>query len=79
MGTNPHNLMAVPIVGKEPKQTLIAIMTSEVARKGILSLNIQMLISIIIILLMMNINQGIKKHVLFLDYITTHLLSARKE
>ena len=75
MGTHDHYPMAVPIAGKELRQALITIMTPE-AYSG---LDIKMFISIIIMLLMMDINQGIEKHVPFVDYITIHLLSAGKE
>jgi len=76
MGTHPHHPMVVPIVRKELRQALIAIMTPKMVGKGITSLNIQMFISIIIMLLMMNVKHGIKKHVPFVNYITIHLLSA---
>ena len=79
MGIHPHHPMEVPIVGKKLRLALIAIMTPEETRKGINSLHIQMLILITIMLLMMDINQGIKKHVPFVDYITIHLLSVGKE
>ena len=71
--------MVVPIAGKELRQDLSTIMTPEAARKGITSLDIQMFISIISMLLMMNVNHGIKKHVLYVDYITIHLLSVGRE
>jgi len=76
MGTHPHHPMAVPIARKELRQPLIAIMTPQKTRKGIISLDIQMFISITIMLLMMDVKHGIEKHVLFVDYITIHLLSA---
>jgi len=79
MGTHHHHPMAVSIARKELSQDLIAIMTPEAIRKGITSLDIRMFISIIIMLLMMDINKGIRKHVPFLDYITIHLLSDGKE
>ena len=79
MGTHPHHPRTVAITQKEPRQTLIAIITPEATRKGISSLDIQMFISIIIMLLMMSINQDIEKHVPFMDYITIHFLSVGKE
>ena len=79
MGTHPHHPMAVPIVGKDPRQALIAIIAPETTRKGITSISILKFIRITIMLLMMNINHGIKKHVAFVVYITMCLLSARRE
>jgi len=79
MGTHPHHPMVVSIAGKDLRQALIAILTPEAARKGITTLDIQMFISIIIMLLEMNVNHGIEKHVPFVDYITIHFLSVGKE
>ena len=79
IGTHPHHPMVVSIAGKELRQALITIISPKTERKGITSLDIRIFISITILLLMMDINQCIKKHVLFLDYITMHLLSAGKE
>ena len=79
MGTHPHHPMEVAIAGKELRQALNAIMTLVVARKGITSFYIQMFISIVIMLLMMNVKHGIEKHVPFLDYITIHFLIVGKE
>ena len=79
MGTHPHHPMVVPIVGRELRQDLITIMTPEMAGKGITSLTLQIFISIIIMLLKMNVNHGIEKHVPFVDYITIHFLSVGKE
>ena len=73
MGTHPHHPMVVSIAGKELREALIAILTSEMARKGITTLDIRMFISIIIMLLEINMNHGIKRHVPFVDYITIHL------
>ena len=79
MGTHPHHPMVVTIVGKELRQALIAILTLEMARKGITTLDILMFISIIIMLLMMDVKHGIEKYVPFVDYITIHFLSVGKE
>ena len=67
------------MVGKELRQALIAILTLEIAWKGITTLDIRMLISIVIMLLMMKVKHGIKRHVPFVDYITIHFLSVGKE
>ena len=79
MGTHPHHPMAVANAGKELRQALIAILTPEMERKRITTLDIRMFISIIIMFLMMGINQDMKKHVPFVDYITIHFLSVGKE
>jgi len=54
-------------------------MASEMKREGITNFDLRMLISIIIMLLEMNINHGIEKHVPFVDYIIIHFLSVGKE
>ena len=79
MGTHPHRPVAVSIARKELRPALIAILTPEIAKKGITSFDIRMFISIIIMLLMMDVKQGIEKHVPFVDYITIHFLSVGKE
>ena len=79
MGTHPHHPMAVPITRKDLRQARIAILTPEMARKGITTLDIRMFISIIIMLIKMNVNHGLEKHVPFVDYITIHFLSVGKE
>jgi len=71
--------MAVSIARKESRQALIAILTTKTTRKGITTLDIRMFISIMIIFLMMDINQDIKKHVPFVDCITIHFRSVGKE
>ena len=75
----PHHPMAVSIAEKELRKALITIHTPKTARKGITTFDIQMFMLIIIMLLMMNVKHGIKKHVPFLDYITIHFLSGGKE
>jgi len=79
MGTYPHHPMVVSIAGRELRQALITILTPETSRNGIISFNIRISISIIIILLVMKEKHGIKKHVPFVDYITIHFLSVGKE
>ena len=78
MGTHPHHPMEVSMARKELRQALIAIMTSETTREGITTLNIRMFISIIIMFLMMEINQDIEKHVLFVVYLTIPFPSVGK-
>ena len=79
MGKHPHHPMAVSIVGRELRQALIAILTSETAREGITIFDLQMFILIMIMLLIMNEDQGIKKHVPFVVYLTIPFLSVGKE
>ena len=79
MGTHPHHPMVVSIVGKERRQSLITILALETARKCITTLDIRIFILIIIMLLKMNVNHGIEKHVPVVDYITIHFLSVGKE
>ena len=79
MGTHHHHHMIVPIAGKELGQALMTIMTPEAARKGITSLDTLMFILITIMLLIMDINQGIEKHVPFVVYLTIPFLSGGKE
>ena len=78
MGTHPHHPMTIYITRKELRQILITILTPETSRKGITSFDIRMFISIIIMLLMMDINQGIEKHVPFVVYLTIPFLSVGK-
>ena len=79
MGTHPHHPMAMPIAGRELRQALITILTSETVREGITTFNLRILILIIIMLLMTKVKHGIGKHVPFVDYITIHFLSVGKE
>jgi len=79
MGAHPHNPMAVSIAGKELREALVTILTPEITRKGISTLDIQMFISIIIMFLKMNVEHGIKKNVPFVDYVDIHFLSIGKE
>ena len=71
--------MVVHIAEKELKQALITIMALETTGKGITSLSLPKFVLITSILLMMNINHGIEKHVVFVVYITMWLLSAGRE
>ena len=57
--------MAVSIAGKELREALVTILTPEITRKGISTLDIQMFISIIIMFLKMNVEHGIKKKCTF--------------
>ena len=70
--------MAVSIARKELRPTLITILTPETERKGITTLDIQMFISITI---MLNNEHKtcIEKHVPFVDYITIHFISVGKK
>ena len=61
MGKHPHHPMAVPIAGKELRQALIAILTLETAMEGITISDLRMLILMMIMFLIMNKDQGIKK------------------
>jgi len=70
MGIHHHHPMAAHIAKKELRQALIAIMAPETARKGITSLIIPKFILITCMLLMMDINHGIRKHVVFVVYTT---------
>lgn len=67
MGTHPHHPMIVPIAGRELRQALIAILTSEAAREGITNFDLRMFISIMIMLLILNVKHGIEKHAPFVD------------
>ena len=53
--------------------------TSETTRKGITSLDILKFILIIRMFLIMNINHGVRKLVVFVVYITISFLSVGKE
>ena len=79
MGTHHHHPMTAHIAKEELRQALIAIIAPKTARKGITSLSILKFILITIMLLMMNINHGIEKHVVFVVYMTMWLLRARRE
>lgn len=70
MGTHYHHPMAVHIAEKELRQGFIAIIAPETTRRGVNNLNIPKFI-LITIMLIMNINHGVKKHVTFAVYITT--------
>jgi len=79
MGTHTHHSVEVSIARQELRKALIAILTPQIAREGIITFDLRMFISIIILLLKMNIKHGIKKHVPFEDYIIIHFLSVGKE
>ncbi len=78
MGTHPHHPMEVPITRKELRQSL-TILTPETTREGTTTFDLRMFISIMIMLIIINIKHGIKKHAPFVDYITIHFLSVGKE
>ena len=73
MGTHNHH----PMARKELRQALITILTPEMERKDITTLNIRMFISIMIMWLKMNVKHGIEKHVTFVDYIIIHFLKQK--
>ena len=79
MGKHPHHRMAVPIARRELRQALIAILTSEIAKEGITIFDLRMFIFIMIMLLIMNEDQGIEKHVLFVVYLTIPFPRVGKE
>ena len=79
MGNHPHHPMAVPIAGRELRQALIAILTSKTTKEGITTFDLQMFNLIMIMLLIMNEDQGIEKHVPFVVYLTIPFLSVGKE
>lgn len=79
MGTLHHNSMMTHMVVKELRQALVTMIAPETTKKGITSIDILVFIFITRISLTMNINHGIRKHVVFLDYIAMSLLSVGKE
>lgn len=79
VGKHPNHPMEVPIAGRELRQALITILTSETTKEGITIFDLRMFILIMIMLLIMNEYQGIEKHVPFVVYLTIHFLSVGKE
>ena len=79
MGKHPHHPMEVSIAGREWRQVLIAMLTLETAKEGITTFDLRMFILIMIMLLIMNEDQGIEKHVLFVVYLTIPFPSVGKE
>ena len=75
MGTLHHHPMTTHIVEKELRQALVTMIALEITKKDITSLNIIVFILITSMSLTMNIDHGIRKHVVFVDYITMYLLS----
>ena len=71
--------MEVHVAVEELRQALITMIAPETTRKGITSLDIHKFILIISMLLIMNVNHGIRKLVIFVVYITMSLLSVGKE
>ena len=64
---------------KEPRKALITMIALETTREGIASLTIPECILIIRMLIIMVVNHGIEKLVIFLVYITMCFLSVGKE
>ena len=79
MGTHPHHPMAVSIVGRELRQALIAILTLGTTKEGITIFYLGMFILIMIMLLIMNDDQGIEKHLPFVVYLTIPFPCVGKE
>ena len=79
MGTLHHHPMEVHVALKELRQALFTLITPETTREGITSLTIPEFILIISMLLIMVINHGIRKLIIFVVYITMPLLSVGKE
>ena len=73
----PHHPMAASIAGRELRQALIAMLTSETTKEGIIPFDLQMFI-LIMIMLLTNEDQGIEKHVPFVAYLTIPFLSVGK-
>ena len=70
--------MTVNIAEKELRQALVTMIAPETNKKGITSLGILIFTLITSISITMNINHGVEKHVVFLDYITMYLFSVGK-
>ena len=64
IGRYLHHPMAISIIGRVLRQALIAMLTLETTKEGIISFDLRMFILIMIMLLVMNEDQGIEKHVL---------------
>ena len=79
MGTLHHHPMGVHVTIEELRQALITMIAPDTTRKGITSLDIHKFIFIISMFLNMSVNNGIRKIVVFLVYITMSLLSVGKE
>ena len=78
MGTLHHHPMITHIGEKDLRQSLATMIAPETNKKGITSLGILMFILITRKFITMNINHGIEKHVLFVDYIIMYLLITGK-
>ena len=70
--------MTTHMAVKEMRQALVTMIAPETNKKGITSFGILMFILITSMSLIININHGIRKHVVFLDYITMYLFSVGK-
>ena len=71
--------MEVHVAIEELRQALITMITPDTTRRGIKSLDILKFIFIISMFLIMNVDHGIRKLVVFVVYITMSLLSVGKE
>jgi len=78
MGAHHHLPMIVHIIEEELRKSLINHFTPETIKRGINNLIILNFI-LIIGILMININHDIKKHVVFMVYITMSLLNVARE
>ena len=54
MGKHPHHPMVVSVIGRELRQALIGMLTSETTKEGIITFDLRMFILIMIMLLIMN-------------------------
>ena len=79
MGTFHYHPMEVHVAIEELRQALITMIALDTTMKGIPSLDIRKFILIISMLLIMNVNHGIRKLIVFVVYITMSLLSVGKE
>ena len=79
MGKHPHHPTTVPIAGIELRQAPITILTLETKKEGITIFDLRMFILSMIMLLRMNEDQGIEKHVPFVVYLIIPCLSVGKE
>ena len=79
IGTLRHRSTVVHVAAKEPRQAPIIMMAPETTSEGILSLIIPEFILTIRMLLIMKLNHGIRKLVIFVGYVAMSFLSVGKE
>ena len=79
MGTLHHYPMQVHVAMKDLRQALVTMIAPEKTKKGITSIDILVFIFITSMSLTMNINHGVKKHVVFVEYITMYFLSVGRQ